>query len=1072
MKKIFAIILCLISIQTFGQTVFPPTGNAKGSNRVAGEFVVDSNLVLPVRNPLFPWNWTPTTRKLGSTWVSKGDSLPYFSNGIIARRPVFFFDTLTHKIVTGSWLTVHLTWDSIANKPTVFPVAPHTHPINQVVGLQDSLTNKYTKAQSDALFVEQTQVAVANGVASLNNAGVVPLSQLPSGLFIYKGTWNVTANTPTLINGTGTVGDVYVVTNGPASHDFGAGSISFVNGDRVSYNGTIWQKWSNSDQVVSVNGLQGVVVLTTDDITQGSTNKYYANALVSTYLSGTNGITENSGVIGNDSLRKPGKGLLQASSDKNVLYIDSLRHMPWDSIMNWVYDQLGSLPAAQNFANADLIATGNRLHDFDGNFLQIVGLSGMQLNLASAAPFSVFENGARSWLTVRAGISTTIGDVAENYNKQRIEVNDTGAFIQAQADSMVLQHTSGEPYMVAKTQDIRIGDFDGNLNESFIWVDDAQRKVLISADSIMLNDKVIISADTNSAASGFQFLVRDGLKRVQRKGTIPYNFVSGLSGSTYIGFTGGQITNLGVQTVNGSIGAITGVLQNGGNSFSGAITAGTNDNFGLNLETNNVTKIAIGTNGATVFTPTLSGSSGTEIGLSLTPTVNQTSTAGYTAFDINATESATGSGVKRIFQARLGNVSRFSIYNTGSTDILPNITWSSGTNYGLKVNPTFAITSTAAWNALDIDVSSTGSTSGVRNLIVAKTNSAIGFSVDYGGVGFFAGRLGVGIGSGVSPLSQVHAIADVGVHAGLFTGSSGSNAVGLGSNTSGGIVQGYQANGALTSNLNIQPIGGRTLVAGATDNGNEALQVAGTGIYSTALKVNTGNQAVGKIWRSNNTNGAGDWSDAYVTSVNGSNGVITGVIQQYGNLFGQNVQIGAADNFSVFTVINGVGVGGFSNQLAGSAFLVGTTVYDGSSAMRLQVAGGIKATAATYSSGGLSYLVRNSTSGNFESVTTIPTNVLRIDRRALADANTTIAATDYLVVLTTNTTAHTFTLPLASTMTGQEVVVKDESGAAGTFNLTVVRSGSNTIDGATSQVINTNYGKFTFYSNGTNWFTK
>ena len=48
--------------------------------------------------------------------------------------------------------------------------------------------------------------------------------------------------------------------------------------------------------------------------------------------------------------------------------------------------------------------------------------------------------------------------------------------------------------------------------------------------------------------------------------------------------------------------------------------------------------------------------------------------------------------------------------------------------------------------------------------------------------------------------------------------------------------------------------------------------------------------------------------------------------------------------------------------------------------------------------------------------------------------------------------------------------IKDESGNASTYNITIDGNSSETIDGATTQTINTNYGAISVYSDGTNWF--
>jgi len=62
-----------------------------------------------------------------------------------------------------------------------------------------------------------------------------------SGGLVYLGTWDASTNTPTLANGTGTAGDFYICSVG-GSVDFGAGSITFIPGDIVIYNGSVWDK--------------------------------------------------------------------------------------------------------------------------------------------------------------------------------------------------------------------------------------------------------------------------------------------------------------------------------------------------------------------------------------------------------------------------------------------------------------------------------------------------------------------------------------------------------------------------------------------------------------------------------------------------------------------------------------------------------------------------------------------------------------------------------------------------------------------------------------------------------------
>lgn len=122
----------------------------------------------------------------------------------------------------------------------------------------NSLTSN-AQDQLDAK-VDSADVGVAGGVASLDGGGKVPASQLPNSIMDYKGTWAASTNTPTLADGVGNAGDVYIASDA-GTVNFGAGPITFAAGDWVIYDGAVWQKSVNSNAVASVNGMTGAVVV-------------------------------------------------------------------------------------------------------------------------------------------------------------------------------------------------------------------------------------------------------------------------------------------------------------------------------------------------------------------------------------------------------------------------------------------------------------------------------------------------------------------------------------------------------------------------------------------------------------------------------------------------------------------------------------------------------------------------------------------------------------------------------------------------------------------------------------------
>src|SRR6266705_920498 len=85
--------------------------------------------------------------------------------------------------------------------------------------------------------------------------------------------------------------------------------------------------------------------------------------------------------------------------------------------------------------------------------------------------------------------------------------------------------------------------------------------------------------------------------------------------------------------------------------------------------------------------------------------------------------------------------------------------------------------------------------------------------------------------------------------------------------------------------------------------------------------------------------------------------------------------------------------------------------------------------------------------------------------------NYTATNQDHNILVDATSTAITITLPTAATLAGQEFLIKDWKGQAATRNITIATTSAQTIDGASTNVINANYGKVRVVSDGANWAT-
>ena len=84
------------------------------------------------------------------------------------------------------------------------------------------------------------------------------------GALNYKGTWNASTNTPTLVSSVGAKGDYYVVSVAGSTNLNGI--TDWEVNDWAIFNGSVWEKVDNTDLVTSVNGQTGAVVLDAADV--------------------------------------------------------------------------------------------------------------------------------------------------------------------------------------------------------------------------------------------------------------------------------------------------------------------------------------------------------------------------------------------------------------------------------------------------------------------------------------------------------------------------------------------------------------------------------------------------------------------------------------------------------------------------------------------------------------------------------------------------------------------------------------------------------------------------------------
>jgi len=90
---------------------------------------------------------------------------------------------------------------------------------------------------------------------------------------------------------------------------------------------------------------------------------------------------------------------------------------------------------------------------------------------------------------------------------------------------------------------------------------------------------------------------------------------------------------------------------------------------------------------------------------------------------------------------------------------------------------------------------------------------------------------------------------------------------------------------------------------------------------------------------------------------------------------------------------------------------------------------------------------------------------LKLDYNSIS-TNYSCSAGDTTIIVDTTSTTVQVTLPVANTENGRIIIIKDSEGSASVNNITVEPQGSETIEGATSLLVQSDYGSVILASSG------
>ena len=440
-------------------------------------------------------------------------NLPDNTSGLIT--PAKLRTEMCNMVDYSDTAAAAITLAGLGGVPTTRTVNGHALSSDVTVTASDIGLGNVTNAAQ----VLRTEMGAANGVATLESGGKLPLSQIPDALIgqvKYQGSWNASTNTPTLADPPASTTKGYYYVTSTAGTQFG---ISFEVGDWIISDGSMWQKVDNTDAVVSVAGRIGAVTLTTADLADFS-NAVLAASPVTSVAGRTGVITLTAGDVGLGSVENTALSTWAGSA--NLATVGTIASGTWNGTA--IADSYISSAAAWNAkvsfpgfgTTAGTAAEGNdvRLSDARTPLAHNQAWSTITSTPTTLSGYGITDaQGLDSDLTALAGLSSNglIARTADGAAATRTITGTTNQVIVSNGDGVAGNPTLSLPQSIATTSNVQFGNLQLGSSESSPATYGGQLKAY-SADNTSLESVggIELPVTTNGYGVKIQALSADG----------------------------------------------------------------------------------------------------------------------------------------------------------------------------------------------------------------------------------------------------------------------------------------------------------------------------------------------------------------------------------------------------------------------------------------------------------------------------------------------------------------------------------------------------------------------------------